>query len=480
MLARLDDEPVAALLAVRGEPPAWLRRTVAEPTARHDRDRKAQHRRAPGTASDPPRLGLPATDADQALGDVRRQPVLRARARDRAPPPWRDARARRAAPHPGDAERAPGRAPRRSRRRRVRRGSGGGCDRRIRRRSSSRLSSPVRPRRVSSRPSRRRSSSSTATASASPTRSSAPPSPRVTDRRAGERSMHGSPNSSRRRRSARGTSRTRRPNPIESIAAILEEAAQVGERARRRARLRRSSSERAFRLTPPRHDDDARRRLSSRPRGRTSPATSTRATAAPRAGARDRFARRRASRRRSRSSPGSPSAPVRQWSSSAPPSRRPRATTGCSPRSTSDSPALMRFTDGAASGLEHGELAVRRRARTGDAALRCRALAAYGLLHFNAGMGIPVAEMDEALAARAIACRLAARRRARRRRSLISSGGRETSTPRGRSSTRYGMRCRRRGDVPGEADALWYLGARRVAGRELGRGRPLRDRRRSS
>ena len=30
-------------------------------------------------------------------------------------------------------------------------------------------------------------------------------------------------------------------------------------------------------------------------------------------------------------------------------------------------------------------------------ALRCRALAAYGLLHFNAGRGVPSAEMDEAL-----------------------------------------------------------------------------------
>ncbi|HKY25412.1 MAG TPA: AAA family ATPase [Gaiella sp.] len=58
---------------------------------------------------------------------------------------------------------------------------------------------------------------------------------------------------------------------------------------------------------------------------------------------------------------------------------------------------LMRFTDGVERGLEHAELAVRAASRTGDRALRCRALAAYGLLHFNAGRGVPSAEMDEAL-----------------------------------------------------------------------------------
>ena len=57
----------------------------------------------------------------------------------------------------------------------------------------------------------------------------------------------------------------------------------------------------------------------------------------------------------------------------------------------------MRFTEGIERGMEHGELAVRAAARVGDAALRCRALAAYGLMHFNAGRGIPSCEMDEAL-----------------------------------------------------------------------------------
>ncbi|MDQ3065778.1 MAG: hypothetical protein M3R12_01315 [Actinomycetota bacterium] len=58
---------------------------------------------------------------------------------------------------------------------------------------------------------------------------------------------------------------------------------------------------------------------------------------------------------------------------------------------------LMRFTEGFERGMEHGELAARAASRVGDTALRCRALAAYGLMHFNSGRGIPTAEMGEAL-----------------------------------------------------------------------------------
>ena len=58
---------------------------------------------------------------------------------------------------------------------------------------------------------------------------------------------------------------------------------------------------------------------------------------------------------------------------------------------------LMRFTEGFERGMEHGELAARAASRDGDTALRCRALAAYGLMHFNSGRGIPTAEMGEAL-----------------------------------------------------------------------------------
>jgi DNA-binding CsgD family transcriptional regulator len=59
--------------------------------------------------------------------------------------------------------------------------------------------------------------------------------------------------------------------------------------------------------------------------------------------------------------------------------------------------ALMRWSEGIERGMEHGELAVRAASRVGDAALRCRALAAYGLMHFNTGRGIPTVEMEEAL-----------------------------------------------------------------------------------
>jgi len=58
---------------------------------------------------------------------------------------------------------------------------------------------------------------------------------------------------------------------------------------------------------------------------------------------------------------------------------------------------LMRFSEGVELGVEHAELAVRAASRAGDATLRCRALAACGLLRFNAGQGIPRAEMEKAL-----------------------------------------------------------------------------------
>jgi DNA-binding CsgD family transcriptional regulator len=62
---------------------------------------------------------------------------------------------------------------------------------------------------------------------------------------------------------------------------------------------------------------------------------------------------------------------------------------------------LMRgFVEDASSdrGLEHAEAAVAAARRAGDPALRCRALAMFGLLHFIAGRGVPRAEMEEALA----------------------------------------------------------------------------------
>ena len=58
--------------------------------------------------------------------------------------------------------------------------------------------------------------------------------------------------------------------------------------------------------------------------------------------------------------------------------------------------SLMRFSDGVDRGCEHAELAVLAASRAGGTTLRCRALAAKGRLQFNAGRGVPSAEMDEA------------------------------------------------------------------------------------
>ena len=49
-------------------------------------------------------------------------------------------------------------------------------------------------------------------------------------------------------------------------------------------------------------------------------------------------------------------------------------------------------------GLTHAELAVEAASHVDDAALRCRALATFGFLHFRGGRGIPREQMEEALA----------------------------------------------------------------------------------
>ncbi len=58
----------------------------------------------------------------------------------------------------------------------------------------------------------------------------------------------------------------------------------------------------------------------------------------------------------------------------------------------------MAWDEGVERGLEHAELAVRAASRTDDAEIRCRALAAYGDWQFRAGRGIQRAQMDEAMA----------------------------------------------------------------------------------
>ena len=59
---------------------------------------------------------------------------------------------------------------------------------------------------------------------------------------------------------------------------------------------------------------------------------------------------------------------------------------------------LMRFGEGVERGLAYAELAVLAASRVDDVALRSRALAVHGRLHFNAGHGFSRAEMEEALA----------------------------------------------------------------------------------
>jgi AAA ATPase-like protein len=59
---------------------------------------------------------------------------------------------------------------------------------------------------------------------------------------------------------------------------------------------------------------------------------------------------------------------------------------------------LMAWGEGLERGVAHAELAARAASRTDDVALRCHALAAHVEWHFRAGRGIPSAEMDEALA----------------------------------------------------------------------------------
>ena len=55
-------------------------------------------------------------------------------------------------------------------------------------------------------------------------------------------------------------------------------------------------------------------------------------------------------------------------------------------------------TESRSRGLAHAELAVQAASRVGDDALRRNALAAFGLLHFSTGCGIPRERMEEALA----------------------------------------------------------------------------------
>lgn len=116
----------------------------------------------------------------------------------------------------------------------------------------------------------------------------------------------------------------------------------------------------------------------------------------------------------------------------------------------------QRFVEGVERGLYHAELAVGAAARAGGAAIRCRALAASGLLHFNAGQGIRKVEMEEALALERslpdwpleegpafVYCH-----------QLVWAG----EVDRARDVAReLEVALAARDDLPGRADALWYL-----------------------
>lgn len=60
--------------------------------------------------------------------------------------------------------------------------------------------------------------------------------------------------------------------------------------------------------------------------------------------------------------------------------------------------ALVMVTEERNLALVHAELAVEAASRTGDPALRCRALSTFGLIHFRLGRGVPYEQMNEALA----------------------------------------------------------------------------------
>lgn len=183
--------------------------------------------------------------------------------------------------------------------------------------------------------------------------------------------------------------------PDEGVASVIEEAARTAQRRGAPAGAA-ELAEQALRLTPTTGGDDARRRLFVAAELLRSAGDADRATALlepARAAARP--GRERASviaqLASVQASPREAVALYREALLDADGDDALQATIHLSLAS------MMRFTDGVQRGVEHAELAVAAASGSGDAALRCRALAAYGLLHFAAGRGIPHEEMQEAL-----------------------------------------------------------------------------------
>ena len=395
-LARLDDEPVAALLAVRGDLPAWLRRAVPEGRLRTveiggltvGAIQELLRARLDATFPRPTLIRLWETSGGNPFFALELASALQRRGGTLAPG--------EELPIPSDLDEllharldglsargarhcARGRSARRSDR--VARGSP----------PSVAVPMPVWPRR--SLPA---SSSWTGSACDSPIRcSGSAVAARQTPSR--RRSLHARlakivPTAEERARHlALATA-----EPSGEIASILEDAARAAH-ARGAPATAAELAEQALRLTPP----HAIRMTPAGACSRAPTCTTARATPtgrSPCSSTRARQLRRATSAQRS--SHGSPA------------SRRARRTPSpstakhCSEAEGDDAleatihlrlAALMRWTEGIERGMEHGELAARAASRVGDAALRCRALAAYGLMHFNTGRGIPTAEMEEAL-----------------------------------------------------------------------------------
>jgi DNA-binding CsgD family transcriptional regulator len=183
--------------------------------------------------------------------------------------------------------------------------------------------------------------------------------------------------------------------PDVDVAAILEEAAGTA-RARGAPAAAADLAAQALRLTPTSHPDDARRRLLTAADMHNRAGDSARATLL-------------LDEARAAAMPGNERATIVAHLAAVQPSPQDAVALYREALSEAEGDdalqatihlrvaALMRFTEGIERGMEHGELAARAASRVGDAALRCRALAAYGLMHFNTGRGVPTVEMEEAL-----------------------------------------------------------------------------------
>ena len=349
----------------------------------------------------PARRDVPAADADQALGDLGRQPVLRARARRRAPAARRHARSGRGAPDPVRPRRAPARAPRRPRPRR-----------RSRSRASSRRS-PSRPSHLVEaalgRPCRGRAGRGARRADPRAGRGAPPLHPsaarlrgrRTPDARAptvaaraarGDRPDRRGTGSPPRARDGRAGPRDRRDPRGGARSAHAPRRAGDRRRARRAgapAHARRETSTDARRRAVPRRRQAPRRRR-HRPRDRLLARRAGDGRAGRRAGRGPRPARRRAVQRRATRGGGLYARGARRGGRE---TTRLEATIHLR---LADADALGRRASSAASPTPSWPSGPPRGPTTSRSdAARSRSTADW---HFRAGRGIPRAEMEEALA----------------------------------------------------------------------------------